>query len=82
VLRGSLKWFGVVLLAFLFNALLSFTEMFIFNISQYDASYSYPALAFVPGAVLGAYALYRSARSLAPMSRLPPVESKAPSHPI
>ena len=52
VLRGSLKWFGVVLLAFLFNALLSFTEMFIFNISQYDASYSYPALAFVPGALL------------------------------
>jgi hypothetical protein len=66
-----LKWFGVVLLAFLFNAAISFTEMFIFNISQYDSSYSYPALAFVPGAILGAYALYRSARSLAPMNHLP-----------
>jgi hypothetical protein len=75
VLRGSLKWFGVVLLAFLFNALISFIEMFLFNISQYDASFSYPALAFVPGAILGAYALYRSARSLAPMNRLSPTES-------
>jgi hypothetical protein len=72
VLRGSLKWFGVALLAFLFNALVSFTEMFLLNISQYDSSFSYPALASVPGAILGAYALYRSARSLAPMNRLQP----------
>ncbi|MDA4136695.1 MAG: hypothetical protein OK449_06840 [Thaumarchaeota archaeon] len=70
VLRGSLKWFGVLLLSFLFNALLSFIEMFVFNVSQYDASFSYPALAFAPAAILGAYALYRSARSLAPMNRL------------
>ena len=71
ILRGSLKWFGLVLLAFLFNASISFTELVILNISQYDAGFSYPALAFVPGAVLGAYAVYRSARSLAPINRLP-----------
>lgn len=70
VLRGSLKWFGVFLVLFLFNALISFIELFILNISSYDSSYSYPALAFAPAAILGAYALYRSARSLAPVNRL------------
>jgi hypothetical protein len=78
ILRGSLKWFSGLLLAFLFNALLSFIEMFFFNVSQYDSTFSYPALVFVPGAVLGAYALYRSARSLAPISRLPATETPLP----
>jgi hypothetical protein len=74
VLRASLKWLGVLLLSFLFNALLSFIEMFVFGISQYDSTFSYPALVFAPGAILGAYALYRAARSLAPMNRLQDVE--------
>jgi hypothetical protein len=76
VLRGSLKWFGVLLLSFLFNALLSFIEMFIFNVSQYNSTFSYPALVFAPAAILGAYALYRSARSLAPMNRLSAEDAK------
>jgi hypothetical protein len=77
VLRGSLKWFGALLLVFLLNALLSFVELVILNISSYDATYSYPALAFAPGMILGAYCLYRSARSLAPVNRLLMTESDA-----
>jgi hypothetical protein len=70
VFRGSLKWFGVFLLLFLVNTVLSIIESVVFNISSYNESYSYPALVFAPVFVLAAYALYRSARSLAPMSHL------------
>ncbi len=63
VLRGSLRWFGIFLLVGILGA------------GTYDVYFSYPAL---PGAVffiLAAYALYKSARSLAPTSRLPAIES-------
>ncbi len=72
VLRASLEWFGGRLAVLLLSgALLSFIELIILGISAYNASFSYPALVFVPGNILGAYCLYRSARSLAPTSRLP-----------
>ena len=82
VLQGSLRWFGAFLLFFLVTALVSFVELVVLGISAYDSTYSYPALAFAPPSILAGYALYRSARSLSPMSRLPAVESKAASHPI
>jgi hypothetical protein len=70
VLRGSLKWIVGFLALVLLNGLLSFIELVVFGVSSYDSSFSYPALAFVPAAVLEAYCLYRSARSLAPMNTL------------
>jgi len=70
VLRGSLKWFGAVLLLFLVTVLLSFVELAVIGISMYDSYYSYPALAFAVPAILGAYFLYRSVMSLVPMKRL------------
>ena len=81
VLRDSLKWFGVLIVFFLFNALISFIEIVILNISQYDSTYSLPALAFVPGSILRAYAIYRSCRSLAPVSRLQAAEQRPTSAP-
>jgi len=77
VLRGSLKWFGAVLLLFLFTVLVSFVELAVIGISTYDSYYSYPALAFAIPAILGAYFLYRSVMSLVPMKRLSPLEVKA-----
>ena len=74
LLRGSLAWFGAVLLLALVRVLISLVEMAILNITTYDSTYSYPALAFAPAFILGAYALYRSARSLAPINRLQPIE--------
>jgi len=70
VLRGSLKWFGAVLLLFLITVLLSFVELAVIGISAYDSYYSYPALAFAIPAILGAFFLYRSVMSLVPMKRL------------
>jgi hypothetical protein len=74
VLRASLKWFGGFLLLFLVSALLSFVELEVLGINANDATYSFPALVFVPANVAGAYCLYRSAKSLAPIGRLTAVE--------
>jgi hypothetical protein len=71
ILRGSLKWFGILLLMLLLSIVISTViEQGIFGVSNYDLYYSYPAL---PGAVfiiLAAYSLYKSARSLAPTNKL------------
>jgi hypothetical protein len=74
LLRGSLAWFGAALFLALVRALISLVEMAVLNISTYDSTYSYPALAFGPAYILGTYALYRSARSLAPINRLHTIE--------
>jgi hypothetical protein len=74
VLRGSLKWLGVVLVLVFVNMLVSLVVSNIPDVSQFDSAYSYPAL---PGAAIGivsAYAFYRSAHSLAPINRLQAIE--------
>jgi len=70
VLRASLKWFGVALVMFLATMLVFAIETLVLGISSSNMSYSYPALGFVPTTVLAGFALYRSARSLAPMNHL------------
>jgi hypothetical protein len=75
ILRGSLKWLGVVLVLVFVNMLVSLVVSSIPSVSQFDSIYSYPAL---PGAAIGivsAYALYRSAHSLAPINRLQAIEA-------
>jgi hypothetical protein len=72
-LRGSLKWLGVALLLTI-ASFVEGTAVISLGVSQFDQFYSYQAL---PGAIITmliAYALYRSAHSLAPISRLPAVE--------
>lgn len=71
VLRRSLKWLGVFFLFFL-GYLLEFgiIQLIIPGISQFELYYSYTA---IPGGIigiLGAYAIYKSARSLAPINRM------------
>jgi uncharacterized membrane protein YhaH (DUF805 family) len=78
VLRTSLKWIGGALGLFLLSALLAFVEMIVLGISAYDAVLSYPALVFAPGDILGAYCLYRSARSLSPVNTLSSVAPEIP----
>jgi hypothetical protein len=75
VLRRSLRWLGVVLSLVVVSFLVSAIESGIFGVTSYDSYYSYPAL---PGGalyILAGYALYRSARSLAPINRLLAVEA-------
>jgi hypothetical protein len=75
VLRGSLKWLGLVLVLVFVNMLVSLVVINIPGVSQFDSTYSYPAL---PGAAVGivsAFALYRSAYSLAPINRLQAIEA-------
>ena len=70
VLRSSLKWLGVM---FIFVILLftAYTvEYYLLpNLTQFDFFYSYPALPWGIIFILIAYALYQSARSLAPVNR-------------
>jgi len=70
LVRESLKWLGVVLSMAVVLLLFYAIEGFVFGISQFDIYYSYPALPIAVPYILMAYALYRSARSLAPMNRL------------
>lgn len=71
LLRGSLRWLGLVLLMVVVGILESFVISGPqFNISQFNQYYSYPA---IPGGIISiviAYGFYRSARSLAPVNRL------------
>ena len=78
--RGSLKWLGGVLgvfiCIFVYDTLLSFLLP---SLSEYAFYYSYYA---VPSGILStmaAYALYRSARALAPLNRVSTAELGAPS---
>jgi hypothetical protein len=74
VLRRSLRWLGVVLSLVVVSFFVSAIEFGVFGVTQYDSSYSYPALPGGALSILASYALYRSARSLAPVNRLPAVE--------
>jgi hypothetical protein len=75
-LRGSLKWFGLALLFFIGILLVGIVESAL-NLSTYDTS----AIPYASILVLVGYALYKSARSLAPMNRLSAVESVTISSP-
>ena len=70
VLRGSLKWLGVLFLLLVVVGSVISAVVSAFDISQYDQYYSYPAIAGGIDSIISAYALYRSARSLAPINRL------------
>jgi hypothetical protein len=81
-LRGSLKWFGLGLLFLLGLLLVTGAEVAIGVPPTSVGPLDYSQIPYNLVVLLFGYALYRSARSLAPMSPLPPVESKAASHPI
>jgi hypothetical protein len=72
VLRQSVKWLGAGLLCVPSLVLISVAEAVI-GISYYDMIYSYGIVPWNAVAILLGYALYRSARSLAPLNRLPPI---------
>jgi hypothetical protein len=76
VLRGSLKWLGVFFLFFL-AYLVEFSFLSgILGISLFNLYYSYLA---IPGGIIGiigAYAIYKSARSLVPLNKLSPDDAK------
>ncbi|HMD78879.1 MAG TPA: hypothetical protein VKF39_02730, partial [Nitrososphaerales archaeon] len=74
VLRRSLKWIGVVLFVAVLNMLVTSIIINLPNISPADFYYSYPALPDGAVSIVGAYAFYRSARSLAPINRLQAAE--------
>jgi len=71
VLRKSLKWLGVGLLCVPCLVLVSVVEG-IMGVSYYAMIYSYGIVPWNAVAILLGYSLYRSARSLAPLNRLPP----------
>jgi hypothetical protein len=70
-LRQSLKWLGVAfMMLFAYIVYDVIIQLIIPGISEFDRYYSYPA---VLGGIIGillSYALYRSARSLAPINRM------------
>ncbi|MDA4137175.1 MAG: hypothetical protein OK449_09310 [Thaumarchaeota archaeon] len=74
-LRGSLKWFGLSLLFFLGIIVVGVVETRL-NLSNYYTTSSYGEIPYAAVLILVTYALYRSARSLAPISRLPAIESE------
>jgi hypothetical protein len=81
LLRASLKWLGAVLvlsvLVFAAYAIASAIP----GSSDYDAFYSYPALLVGAVYIMTAYALYKSARSLAPVTRLRLAEAENTANP-
>jgi hypothetical protein len=76
LLRASLKWLGLFLSLFVVRILVAAVETAVLGVSLSDASYSYPALPTAAIVILGAYCLYKSARSLAPISPLPSIEAE------
>jgi len=81
LLRASLKWLGAVLalsvLVFVAYAIASAIP----GSSSYNAFYSYPALLVGAVYIMTAYALYKSARSLAPVTRLRLAETESTANP-
>ena len=71
VLRYSLKWLGVGLLCVPCLVLVSAVEGIV-GLSYYEMIYSFGIVPWNAVAILLGYALYKSARSLAPLNRLPP----------
>jgi len=81
-LRESVKWLGIGLLFLLVGFVLVITiEAFIMNLSAYDMEYSFGAVPWHAVLFLFGYALYGSARSLAPLNRLPRIEPETYSSP-
>jgi hypothetical protein len=74
-LRQSLKWLGVGLLCVPGLVFVSLIEGSI-GVSFHDMIYSYGIVPWNAVAILLGYALYRSARSLAPLNRLPSIEAE------
>jgi len=68
LLQRDLKWLGVFLLCVVATVIVPFLESGLFSAD--DIIYSYPAIPGIVIDILAAYALYRTARSLAPMNRL------------
>jgi hypothetical protein len=75
LLRASLKWLGVVLVLAVFVFIAYAIVSAIPGVSEFDVFYSYPALLVGAVYIMMAYALYTSARSLAPVTRLKDVDS-------
>jgi len=75
VLKGNLKWLGLALVFVILAIIVGIVEAFA-GLSNYEIYYSYPAL--IGGAIdiLCGYCLYKSARSLAPISHFPLDEDK------
>ena len=78
VLRESVKWLGLGLLFVLGLVLVGTVEGPILNLSYYYSTYSYGIVPWNALLILFGYALYRSARSLAPLNRLPLIDAEAP----
>ena len=76
VLRDSVKWLGVGLLALCLGLVLVGGVDSMLNLSNYYTTYSYGAVPWEAAFFILGYALYRSARSLAPLNRLPTIESE------
>jgi hypothetical protein len=71
VFQQNLKWLGLVLIVVLLEFVYDTVSASLFpNLSQFDFYYSYYAVPFGLLAIIASYFLYRSARSLAPISTL------------
>jgi len=79
VLRESVKWLGVGLVCVGVGFVFVIAITAILNLSNYYTTYSYGAVPFNVVLFLTCYAIYRSARSLAPLNRLPPIEPEISS---
>jgi hypothetical protein len=79
LLRGCLKWFGLSLLTVLGLPLVTFAELAINIPPTAVGPLDYGQIPYNLVALLFGYFLYRSARSLAPISRLRVVEIPVPS---
>jgi hypothetical protein len=75
LLKGNMKWLGLVLLFAIILDVISLAEG-LAGLSAYAIYYSYPALIGSPLAIIAGYCMYRAARSLAPVSRFPLDEEK------
>ena len=71
VLRRSVKWLGMGLLCVPVLVSVTVVES-VMGISYYDMIFSYGIIPWNAVAILMGYALCKSARSLAPLNRLPP----------
>ena len=74
MLRESVKWLGVGFLLLCLGVVLVIGIERMLNLSIYYTTYSYGAVPWETVILLFGYALYRSARSLAPLNRLPHIE--------
>jgi len=79
VLRESVKWLGVGLLCVGVGFVSVGGIEALLNLSNYSTTYSYGAVPWSAVLFLTGYAVYRSARSLAPLNRLPPIEPEISS---